>query len=108
MLDTTSFEVFKASALAAGFDLLEIHMAHGYLLASFISPVTNKRTDAYGGSIENRARFPRRVLQAVRENRFRAEALGYRTVFHLTYANVLAALVAAAAGSFAVIRPRSG
>lgn len=41
-----------------------------------------------------------RVLQAVRENRFRAEALGYRTVFHLTWANVIAALVAAAAGAY--------
>jgi len=50
----------------AGFDLLELHMAHGYLLASFISPLTNKRTDQYGGSLENRMRFPLDVFDAVR------------------------------------------
>ena len=50
----------------AGFDMLEIHMAHGYLLASFISPLTNKRGDAYGGSIENRMRFPLEVFRACR------------------------------------------
>jgi len=53
-------------AEAAGFDLLEIHMAHGYLLASFISPLANRRTDAYGGGIDNRMRFPLRVFDAVR------------------------------------------
>jgi anthraniloyl-CoA monooxygenase len=53
-------------ALEAGFDLLEIHMAHGYLLASFISPLTNRRTDEYGGSFENRMRFPLEVFDAVR------------------------------------------
>jgi len=53
-------------AHAAGFDLLEIHMAHGYLLASFISPLTNERTDAYGGSLENRMRFPLEVFDACR------------------------------------------
>ncbi|MDQ3811791.1 MAG: bifunctional salicylyl-CoA 5-hydroxylase/oxidoreductase [Chloroflexota bacterium] len=51
---------------AAGFDLLELHMAHGYLLASFLSPLTNARTDAYGGSIENRMRFPLEVFEAAR------------------------------------------
>ena len=51
----------------AGFDMLEIHMAHGYLLASFISPLTNRRTDAYGGSIENRMRFPLEVWKACRK-----------------------------------------
>jgi anthraniloyl-CoA monooxygenase len=50
----------------AGFDMLEIHMAHGYLLASFISPLTNQRTDAHGGSIENRMRFPLEVFRACR------------------------------------------
>jgi anthraniloyl-CoA monooxygenase len=50
----------------AGFDMLELHMAHGYLLASFLSPLTNRRTDEYGGSIENRVRFPLEVFTAVR------------------------------------------
>jgi anthraniloyl-CoA monooxygenase len=50
----------------AGFDMLEVHMAHGYLLASFLSPVTNRRTDAYGGSLENRMRWPLEVFDAVR------------------------------------------
>jgi anthraniloyl-CoA monooxygenase len=50
----------------AGFDLLELHCAHGYLLASFLSPLTNRRTDRYGGSIENRLRFPLEVFGAMR------------------------------------------
>jgi anthraniloyl-CoA monooxygenase len=54
-------------AFAAGFDLLELHMAHGYLLSSFLSPLTNRRDDEYGGSYENRARFPLEVFRAVRE-----------------------------------------
>jgi len=51
----------------AGFDMLELHMAHGYLLASFLSPLTNHRRDEYGGSVENRLRFPLEVLEAVRK-----------------------------------------
>src|SRR5699024_8046276 len=51
----------------AGFDLLELHAAHGYLLSSFISPISNQRTDAYGGSLENRLRFPLEVFDAVRQ-----------------------------------------
>ncbi|HTM59420.1 MAG TPA: bifunctional salicylyl-CoA 5-hydroxylase/oxidoreductase [Burkholderiales bacterium] len=50
----------------AGFDMLEMHMAHGYLLASFISPLTNQRKDNYGGSIENRMRFPLEVFRECR------------------------------------------
>jgi anthraniloyl-CoA monooxygenase len=50
----------------AGFDMLELHMAHGYLLASFLSPLTNHRSDAYGGDVDNRLRFPLEVLAAVR------------------------------------------
>jgi anthraniloyl-CoA monooxygenase len=52
---------------AAGFDLLELHCAHGYLLSSFISPLTNRRRDRYGGSPANRLRFPLEVFDAVRE-----------------------------------------
>ncbi|MGE0736944.1 MAG: bifunctional salicylyl-CoA 5-hydroxylase/oxidoreductase [Alphaproteobacteria bacterium] len=51
---------------AAGADLVEVHMAHGYLLSSFITPVANARTDEYGGSLENRMRYPLEVLRAVR------------------------------------------
>jgi anthraniloyl-CoA monooxygenase len=51
----------------AGFDLLELHCAHGYLLASFISPLTNRREDEYGGTLENRLRFPLEVFDAVRD-----------------------------------------
>ena len=50
----------------AGFDMIEAHFAHGYLLASFISPLTNRRTDEYGGSIENRMRFPLELFAAMR------------------------------------------
>jgi anthraniloyl-CoA monooxygenase len=50
----------------AGFDMLELHCAHGYLLASFLSPLTNKRADAYGGRAGNRARFPLEVFAALR------------------------------------------
>jgi anthraniloyl-CoA monooxygenase len=50
----------------AGFDLLELHLAHGYLLSSFLSPAANRRTDEYGGSLRNRARFPLEVVAAVR------------------------------------------
>jgi anthraniloyl-CoA monooxygenase len=53
-------------ALRAGFDMVEMHAAHGYLLASFISPLTNARTDQYGGSLENRMRFPLEVFRAMR------------------------------------------
>jgi len=50
-----------------GFDAIEIHLGHGYLLSSFLSPRLNKRTDEFGGSLDNRARFPRRVVAAVRD-----------------------------------------
>ena len=60
---------FVRAALAAreaGFDWLELHCAHGYLLSSFISPLTNRRGDGYGGSLDNRCRFPLEVFAAVR------------------------------------------
>jgi 2,4-dienoyl-CoA reductase-like NADH-dependent reductase (Old Yellow Enzyme family) len=51
----------------AGFDAIEIHIGHGYLLSAFLSPRLNKRSDDWGGSLENRARFPRAVVRAVRD-----------------------------------------
>jgi anthraniloyl-CoA monooxygenase len=51
---------------AAGFDLVELHCAHGYLLSSFISPLTNERQDEYGGGLENRLRYPLEVFRAMR------------------------------------------
>jgi len=53
-------------AAEAGFDLVELHMAHGYLLSSFLSPLSNLRADAYGGTLDNRMRFPVEVLRAAR------------------------------------------
>ncbi|MGB6103134.1 MAG: NADH:flavin oxidoreductase/NADH oxidase [Pusillimonas sp.] len=54
-------------AAQAGFDVLELHFAHGYLLHAFLSPLTNDRSDEYGGSLENRMRLPLRIAQAVRK-----------------------------------------
>jgi len=62
----TQFARATGMADRAGFDLLELHCAHGYLLSSFISPLANRRTDDYGGSLENRLRFPLEVFDAVR------------------------------------------
>src|SRR5690348_8284588 len=61
-----------------GFDLLELHGAHGYLLHSFVSSIANHRTDAYGGSLENRMRFPLEIAAAVRAVWPRTKALGMR------------------------------
>jgi len=67
-MDCAVADFARAAELArdAGFDLLEIHMAHGYLLASFISPLTNTRTDEYGGAPDNRMRFPLEIFDACR------------------------------------------
>jgi anthraniloyl-CoA monooxygenase len=72
-LDRASMDRIKADfvqaaerASRAGFDLLELHCAHGYLFASFLSPLTNRRSDEYGGSIENRVRYPLEVFEAMR------------------------------------------
>jgi anthraniloyl-CoA monooxygenase len=67
-MDRVKFE-FVASAVRGqrcGFDMLELHCAHGYLLASFISPLTNRRSDAYGGSLANRLRYPLEIFAAMR------------------------------------------
>ncbi|PMR69635.1 bifunctional salicylyl-CoA 5-hydroxylase/oxidoreductase [Halomonas heilongjiangensis] len=68
-MDRVRDEFVAAAQMAerAGFDMLEVHAAHGYLLSSFITPLTNRRDDDYGGSLDNRLRFPLEVIRAVRE-----------------------------------------
>ncbi len=74
-------EAVKA-ADAAGFDMIEMHAAHGYLLASFISPVTNTRSDEYGGSLENRMRFPLEIFHAMRAQWPEAKPMTVRISAH--------------------------
>ena len=74
-------ENFAAAALRlqrAGFDMILLHGGHGWLLAQFLSPYTNKRTDAYGGSLENRARFPIQVIERIRKKVGSGFAIEYR------------------------------
>ncbi len=73
-----AFEDAARRADRAGFDLVELHAAHGYLLCEFLSPLSNRREDAYGGSAENRMRFPLGVARALREAWPRTKALGAR------------------------------
>jgi anthraniloyl-CoA monooxygenase len=61
-----AFVTATLRGVEAGFDMIELHAAHGYLLSSFITPLTNKRGDEYGGSLENRLRFPLEVFRAMR------------------------------------------
>jgi anthraniloyl-CoA monooxygenase len=63
---TADFVAATRRAIEAGFDILELHAAHGYLLSSFLSPLTNLRDDDYGGGHDNRARFPLEVFRAIR------------------------------------------
>ncbi len=63
---TQDFVAAAERAARAGFDGVEVHLAHGYLLSAFLSPLSNQRDDAFGGSLENRARFPLQVVRAVR------------------------------------------
>src|SRR6476469_5871284 len=64
---TAEFVACARAGARAGFDLLELHCAHGYLLSAFLSPLANRRTDGYGGSVDNRLRYPLEVFDAVRE-----------------------------------------
>ncbi len=63
---SADFVASTRRAIDCGFDMLELHAAHGYLLASFVSPITNRRTDEYGGTLENRLRWPLEVWDAMR------------------------------------------
>ena len=67
-MDRVKADFVRATLMGedAGFDMLELHCGHGYLLSSFLTPISNHRTDEYGDSIENRLRFPLEVFEAMR------------------------------------------
>ena len=73
-----AFATAARRAVRCGFDAIELHMAHGYLLHSFVSPVSNRRNDEYGGSLEGRMRFPLEVARAVRAEVSKGTPLGAR------------------------------
>jgi anthraniloyl-CoA monooxygenase len=75
---TAEFAAAARMAARAGFDMIELHAAHGYLVSSFISPVSNRREDAYGGALQNRMRWPLEVLRAMRAAWGEAKPLGVR------------------------------
>jgi anthraniloyl-CoA monooxygenase len=79
-MDQVGADFVRAARMAdaAGFDLVELHLAHGYLLASFISPLTNRRTDEYGGSLANRMRYPLEIVTRVRAEWPQAKPLSVR------------------------------
>src|SRR5262249_15297987 len=79
-MDQVGDDFVRATRMAhiAGFDLIELHLAHGYLLATFISPLTNKRTDEYGGSLANRMRYPLEIVSRVRAEWPMAKPLSVR------------------------------
>ncbi|KAK0433793.1 NADH:flavin oxidoreductase/NADH oxidase [Armillaria borealis] len=83
-----SFKLAAQRAVKAGFDVIEVHGAHGYLLCGFLSPTSNKRTDEYGGSFENRIRFPLEVVDAVRSSL--PDVPSWRSVDTVRFAPILA------------------
>ncbi|KAK0495078.1 hypothetical protein EDD18DRAFT_1396401 [Armillaria luteobubalina] len=85
-----SFKDAAMRAVKAGFDVIEIHGAHGYLLTGFTSPTSNHRTDEYGGSFENRIRFPLEVVDAIRSVIPETMPLFYRSEDTVRYAAILA------------------
>lgn len=80
-----AFAAAAQRAVAAGFDVLEVHAAHGYLIHEFLSPLSNQRDDEYGGSLENRARFLLRIVRAIRE------AVGESVPMHVRFSGTDAA-----------------
>jgi anthraniloyl-CoA monooxygenase len=83
-MDRVRDDFVRATTMArdAGFDLVEVHMAHGYLLSTFLSPLTNRRTDEFGGSTEKRMRWPLEVFRAMRAVWPAAKPMSVRITAH--------------------------